>query len=60
VRTYLNDLEVCEAHTSEMLFTIRHFIASLSRVFRSSRATSWRLARHPGVVAHVRQAIRRQ
>ena len=33
VRTYLNDLEVCTAHTSEMLFTIRQFIASLSRVF---------------------------
>jgi 2-keto-4-pentenoate hydratase/2-oxohepta-3-ene-1,7-dioic acid hydratase in catechol pathway len=33
VRTYLNDLEVCKAHTSEMLFTIRQFIASLSRVF---------------------------
>ena len=33
VRTYLNDLEVCKAHTSEMLFSIRQFIASLSRVF---------------------------
>jgi 2-keto-4-pentenoate hydratase/2-oxohepta-3-ene-1,7-dioic acid hydratase in catechol pathway len=33
VRTFLNDLEVCKAHTSEMLFSIRHFIASLSRVF---------------------------
>jgi acylpyruvate hydrolase len=33
VRTYLNDLEVCKAHTSEMLFTIPQFIASLSRVF---------------------------
>jgi len=33
VRTYLNDLEVCKAHTSEMLFNIRQFIASLSRVF---------------------------
>jgi len=33
VRTYHNDLEVCRAHTSEMLFTIRQFIASLSRVF---------------------------
>ena len=33
VRTYINDLEVCKAHTSEMLFTIRQFIASLSRVF---------------------------
>jgi 2-keto-4-pentenoate hydratase/2-oxohepta-3-ene-1,7-dioic acid hydratase in catechol pathway len=33
VRTYLNDLEVCKAHTSEMLFTISQFIASLSRVF---------------------------
>jgi 2-keto-4-pentenoate hydratase/2-oxohepta-3-ene-1,7-dioic acid hydratase in catechol pathway len=33
VRTYLNDLEVCKAHTSEMLFTIRQFIAALSRVF---------------------------
>jgi 2-keto-4-pentenoate hydratase/2-oxohepta-3-ene-1,7-dioic acid hydratase in catechol pathway len=33
VRTYLNDLEVCTAHTSEMLFTIAQFIASLSRVF---------------------------
>jgi 2-keto-4-pentenoate hydratase/2-oxohepta-3-ene-1,7-dioic acid hydratase in catechol pathway len=33
VRTYLNDLEVCKAHTSEMLFTIAQFIASLSRVF---------------------------
>ena len=33
VRTYLNDLEVCKAHTSEMLFTIAQFVASLSRVF---------------------------
>jgi acylpyruvate hydrolase len=33
VRTYLNNLEICRAHTSEMLFTIRQFIASLSRVF---------------------------
>jgi len=33
VRTYLNEREVCRAHTSEMLFTIRQFIASLSRVF---------------------------
>ena len=33
VRTFINDLEVCRAHTSEMLFTIRQFIASLSRVF---------------------------
>jgi 2-keto-4-pentenoate hydratase/2-oxohepta-3-ene-1,7-dioic acid hydratase in catechol pathway len=33
VRTFLNDLEVCKAHTSEMLFSIRQFIASLSRVF---------------------------
>jgi 2-keto-4-pentenoate hydratase/2-oxohepta-3-ene-1,7-dioic acid hydratase in catechol pathway len=33
VRTYINDLEVCKAHTSEMLFTIRQFIAALSRVF---------------------------
>ena len=33
VRTYLNELEVCKAHTSDMLFTIRQFIASLSRVF---------------------------
>jgi 2-keto-4-pentenoate hydratase/2-oxohepta-3-ene-1,7-dioic acid hydratase in catechol pathway len=33
VRTYLNNLEGCKAHTSEMLFTIRQFIASLSRVF---------------------------
>src|ERR1700704_4055301 len=33
VRTYLNDLEVCKAHTSEMLFTIRQFITALSRVF---------------------------
>jgi acylpyruvate hydrolase len=33
VRTYLNDLEVCKAHTSEMLFNIAQFIASLSRVF---------------------------
>ncbi|MBL0422673.1 fumarylacetoacetate hydrolase family protein [Ramlibacter sp. AW1] len=33
VRTYINDREVCVAHTSEMLFTVRQFIASLSRVF---------------------------
>ncbi len=33
VRTFINDLEVCKAHTSEMLFTIRQFIAALSRVF---------------------------
>jgi 2-keto-4-pentenoate hydratase/2-oxohepta-3-ene-1,7-dioic acid hydratase in catechol pathway len=33
VRTYLNDDEICVAHTSEMLFTIAQFIASLSRVF---------------------------
>lgn len=33
VRTYINDREVCTAHTSEMLFSVRQFIASLSRVF---------------------------
>ena len=33
VRTFLNDLEICKAHTSEMLFSVRQFIASLSRVF---------------------------
>jgi 2-keto-4-pentenoate hydratase/2-oxohepta-3-ene-1,7-dioic acid hydratase in catechol pathway len=33
VKTYINDREVCTAHTSEMLFNIRQFIASLSRVF---------------------------
>ena len=33
VRTYINDREVCLAHTSEMLFSIRQFIASLSHVF---------------------------
>ena len=33
VRTFLNELEICTAHTSEMLFSIRQFIASLSRVF---------------------------
>lgn len=33
VRTYLNEREVCQAHTSEMLFTVRQFIAQLSRVF---------------------------
>ena len=33
VRTYINEREVCVAHTSEMLFSIRQFIASLSRVF---------------------------
>jgi hypothetical protein len=59
VRTYLNDFEVCKAHTSETLFTIRHFMTSLSRAFRSSRATSWRPAR-PRVVAHARRTIRRQ
>ncbi|MBN9409033.1 MAG: fumarylacetoacetate hydrolase family protein [Burkholderiales bacterium] len=33
VRTYINEREVCQAHTSEMLFTVRQFIAQLSRVF---------------------------
>lgn len=33
VKTYINGREVCVAHTSEMLFNIRQFIASLSRVF---------------------------
>lgn len=33
VKTYINDREVCVAHTSEMLFNIKQFIASLSRVF---------------------------
>jgi acylpyruvate hydrolase len=33
VKTYLNDLEVCSAHTSEMLFSVKQFIASLSRMF---------------------------
>ena len=33
VKTYINEREVCVAHTSEMLFTIRQFIAALSRVF---------------------------
>jgi 2-keto-4-pentenoate hydratase/2-oxohepta-3-ene-1,7-dioic acid hydratase in catechol pathway len=33
VRTYINEREVCVAHTSEMLFNIRQFISSLSRVF---------------------------
>lgn len=33
VRTYINDREVCVAHTSEMLFSVRQFIAHLSRVF---------------------------
>jgi len=33
VKTYINDREVCVAHTSEMLFTVRQFIASLSSVF---------------------------
>lgn len=33
VKTYINEREVCTAHTSEMLFNIRQFIASLSRVF---------------------------
>jgi acylpyruvate hydrolase len=33
VRTYLNEREVCRAHTSEMLYTVRQFIAQLSRVF---------------------------
>ena len=33
VKTYLNDLEICSAHTSEMLFSVKQFIASLSRIF---------------------------
>jgi len=33
VKTYINEREVCTAHTSEMLFNIRQFIAALSRVF---------------------------
>ncbi|HEY9281046.1 MAG TPA: fumarylacetoacetate hydrolase family protein [Eoetvoesiella sp.] len=33
VRTYINERPVCQAHTSEMLFTVRQFIAELSRVF---------------------------
>lgn len=33
VKTYLNDKEVCSAHTSEMLFSIKQFIAHLSRIF---------------------------
>lgn len=33
VKTYINEREVCTAHTSEMLFNVRQFIASLSRVF---------------------------
>ena len=33
VKTYINEREVCVAHTSEMLFNIRQFISSLSRVF---------------------------
>ena len=33
VKTYLNELEVCSAHTSEMLFSVKQFIASLSRMF---------------------------
>ena len=33
VKSYLNDKIVCSAHTSEMLFNIKQFIASLSRVF---------------------------
>jgi 2-keto-4-pentenoate hydratase/2-oxohepta-3-ene-1,7-dioic acid hydratase in catechol pathway len=48
VRTYLNDLEVCTAHTSEMLFTIAQFIAPRSRACsRSNRATCWRRAPDP-------------
>lgn len=35
VKSYLNDKIVCEAHTSEMLFTIKQFIAALSRVWKS-------------------------
>ena len=33
VKTYLNEKEVCSAHTSEMLFSIKQFIAHLSRIF---------------------------
>jgi len=33
VTTYINDRQVCVAHTSEMLFNVRQFISSLSRVF---------------------------
>jgi acylpyruvate hydrolase len=33
VRTYLNEREVCQANTSEMLFSVRQFVAHLSRVF---------------------------
>ena len=33
VKTYINEREVCVAHTSEMLFNIKQFIAALSRVF---------------------------
>jgi 2-keto-4-pentenoate hydratase/2-oxohepta-3-ene-1,7-dioic acid hydratase in catechol pathway len=33
VRTLINDREVSVAHTSEMLFSVRQFIASLSRIF---------------------------
>jgi 2-keto-4-pentenoate hydratase/2-oxohepta-3-ene-1,7-dioic acid hydratase in catechol pathway len=38
VRTYLNDLEVCKAHTSEMLFTIRQFRSATSCESRSRRS----------------------
>ena len=33
VRTLINDREVSVAHTSEMLFSVRQFIASLPRIF---------------------------
>ena len=33
VKTYINEREVCVAHTSEMLFDVEQFIAALSRVF---------------------------
>jgi 2-keto-4-pentenoate hydratase/2-oxohepta-3-ene-1,7-dioic acid hydratase in catechol pathway len=33
VQTYLSDTPVCTAHTSEMLFSVRQFIAHLSRIF---------------------------
>ena len=33
VKTYLNEKEVCSAHTSEMLFSVKQFIAHLSRIF---------------------------
>ena len=33
VTTFLNDQPVCSAHTSEMLFSVRQFIAHLSRIF---------------------------